>query len=133
MEYKRKTREEKIKLLNDLKTGKVKVQEVFPKLPEHWVYEKSRSIYSRGDQELNEDEFKALKKRKGKDWLFYIWELNDMIGAEGEPIETVSNCKDFEWPKSGQRPLDDKQVKKIIAVLRQSSICKKLQKSATFI
>jgi hypothetical protein len=71
------TRSEKIKLLNDLKTGKVNINEVFPVLPEHWVYEKSKGIYSRGDQEINEDEFKVMKKRKGKDWLFSIWKLND--------------------------------------------------------
>ena len=111
------TRSEKIKLLNDLKTGKANINEVFPELPEHWVFEKSRGIYSRGDQELNEGGFMVMKKRKGKDWLFNIWKLNDIIGGEGKIVETVSNCENFEWPKYGPPPLDEKQLDKICSAL----------------
>ena len=112
------TRAEKIKLLNDLRTGKTNVNEVFPILPEYWVYKKG--IYSRGDQELNEDEFKALKKRKGKNWLFTVWKLNDPKDIGSKVIETFGNCENYEWPKYAPPPLDEKQLDKICLALNQS-------------
>ena len=111
-------RAEKIKLLNNLRTGKANINDIFPVLPEHWIYEKSRGIYSRGDIELNEDEFKALKKRKGENWLFSICKLNDIIGDQGKRMEILSNCNDYKWPFDGPPPLDEKQVKKIISTIR---------------
>ena len=112
------TRAEKIKLLNDLRTGKANIDEVFPVLPEHWVYEKSRGIYSRGDIELNEGEFKALTKRKGGNWLFSICKLNDIIGDQGKRMEILSNCEDYKRPFDGPPPLDKKQVDKILSALK---------------
>lgn len=115
-------RAEKIKLLNNLRTGKTKINDIFPVLPEHWIYEKNRGIYSRGDIELNEDEFKALKKSKRENWLFSICKLNDIIGDQGKRIEIFSNCQDYKWSFDGPAPLDEKQVKKIISALRKSKI-----------
>ena len=118
------TRAEKIKLLNDLKTGKANINEVFPVLPEHWVFEKSRGVYSRGDQELNEGEFKALQTRKGKNYQFIITEIISTVVKHRELLKTYGNYDKESYEKHeltiDNPPFDSKQVDKIISALSDS-------------
>lgn len=114
------TRAEKIKLLNDLKTGKVNINEVFPALPEHWVYEKSKRIYSRGNKELSEKEFKVLKARKEKICGIVIWEIKDPIGDDHQAIKMhgKDDTKRYDKTQDNPPPLDEKQLNKICSALR---------------
>jgi len=39
-----------------------------------------------------------MKKRKGKDWLFTVWKLNDIKNEEGKPIGMFGNYENYGWP-----------------------------------